>query len=76
MSRGCGRETRLGKHSSRVYEHLNKGGGPGEECDVIKLLKDGLGVSTSGSNALQTSRKMKECKIKGFVGKGINNHTT
>ena len=23
-------------HSSRVYEHLNKGGGPGEECDAIK----------------------------------------
>jgi hypothetical protein len=35
------------KHSM-ISEHRDIGGGLGEECDDIKLLKGGLGVSASG----------------------------
>ncbi len=31
-----------------MLEHQDNGGGLGEECDGIKLLKGGLGVSASG----------------------------
>jgi hypothetical protein len=31
-----------------MLEHQDKGGGLGEECDGIKVLKGGLGVSASG----------------------------
>ena len=33
---------------SMMLEHQDNGGGLGEECDGIKLLKGGLGVSASG----------------------------
>ena len=31
-----------------MLEHQDNGGGLGEECDGIKVLKGGLGVSASG----------------------------
>jgi hypothetical protein len=31
-----------------MLEHQDKGGGLGEECDGMKILKGGLGVPASG----------------------------